>query len=293
MGRPSAEIARRALAYGAPLLPTLLSFWVLDRSNRFFIGHLLGQSAVGIFSASYALGSLVIHAQMPFQMTLFPKVASLWDTDRGTAKRYIELSTRFYLTLAIPFTAACAVVAPPLLSRLGNEEIAAESAVLTVLVAAGFTLYGVSVMQVQVLHGARRTGVQGAISVLAALINVALNAALIPLLGVVGSAVATMVSYLAVCVMLASVAKRYLSISYNPVYLAKCVLAAALMLAPMAALAPRGVAGLAAAIGIGAATYFAALFALRAFDQEEIAFAKRAAVRLRAALTSRSASRSA
>jgi O-antigen/teichoic acid export membrane protein len=284
-GRPSARIARDALRYAVPLLPSLLSFWVLDRSDRFFIGRYLGAKEVGIYAASYALGSLVVHAQTPFQMTLFPKVAQLWDTDRATAKRYIELSNKFFLTLAIPFTAASAVVAPGLLLRLGNEEIAAKAAGLTVLVAAGVTLWGVTIMQSQILHGARSTGVQGVISIVAALINVSLNVLLLPRVGTLGAAIATLGAYGTQCVALAWVARKHLAISYYPSYLARCLLASAIMLAPMVPLVSRGTAGLLGAIAIGGATYFAALVLLRAFDAEETALARRAWAKLRAKIT--------
>lgn len=276
IGRPAKDIAKRALAYSAPLLPAALSLWMMDRSDRFFVGHYLGATEVGIYSASYALGSLVIQAQVPFQMTLFPKVAALWDSDRAGAKRYIELSNKFFLTLAIPFTAAGAVIGPALLDRIGNAEIAAKSAVLMVLVAAGVTLYGVSIMQVQVLHGARRTGVQGMVSIVTAILNVGLNVVLLPRVGTVGAAIATLVSYAVTCVALASVARRYLAISYFPLYLVKCGVASAVMLAPMWALARRGTAGLVGALAAGVVTYFVALVALRAFDAEEIGLAKKA-----------------
>lgn len=276
LGKPSVEIARSALRYAVPLLPSLLSFWVLDRSDRFFIGKLVSSTAVGIYSASYALGSLVLHAQTPFQMTLFPKVAQLWDTDRATAKRYIELSNKFFLTLAIPFTAASAVVAPGILVRLGNEEIAREAAVLTVLIAAGVTLWGVTIMQTQILHGARATGVQGIASIFAALLNVVLNVVLLPRIGVLGAAIATFGAYGAQCLVLARAARKHLVISYFPAYLAKCALASGLMAALMVPLVRRGTAGLLGAIALGAVVYFAALLGLRAFDAEERAFAKRA-----------------
>lgn len=280
-GKPSAATARAAMRYSFPLLPSLLSFWVLDRSDRFFVGRFLGAKAVGIYSASYALGSLVLHAQMPFQMTLFPKVAQLWDADRATAKRYIELSNKFFLTLAIPFTAACSIVGPALLRKLGNEEIASRAALLTVLVASGITMYGVTVMQTQILHGARKTGVLGVTSVLAAIVNVALNIVLLPRVGVAGAAIATLGAYGAQCLVLASIARRELAISYFPAYLAKCALAAAVMLAPMAPLVSRGTAGLLGAIAIGGATYFVVLVAVRAFDAEERALARRAWGKLR------------
>lgn len=276
LGKPSLEIARRSLAYSAPLLPALLSLWVLDRADRFFVGRYLGDKEVGIYSASYAVGSLVLQAQAPFQMTLFPKVAQLWDSDRALARKYIELSNKFFLTLAIPFTVASYVVAPALLVKLGNEEISANSALLTVLIAAGVTLYGVSVMQVQVLHGARRTGVQGLVSIAAALLNVALNIVLLPRIGTVGAAVATLVAYGATAAALAVAAHKQLPISYFPGYLAKCAAASAIMLAPMAALVGRGTSGLLLAVAAGAVTYFAALVILRAYSAEEILFARRA-----------------
>ncbi len=274
-GKPSLQIARDAMRYAVPLLPALLAFWVIDRSDRFFVGSYLGAKAVGIYSASYALGSLVLHAQTPFQMTLFPKVAQLWDTDRASAKRYIELSNKFFLTLAIPFTTACLVVAPNLLRKLGNDEIASQAAVLTVLIATGVTLWGVTIMQSQILHGARSTGVQGAASIFAALVNVALNIALLPRVGVVGAAIATLGAYGVQCFVLARAARKHMAISYFPAYLAKCALASAVMLAPMVPLVSRGTAGLLGAIVAGGATYLVMLVLLRAFDTQERALAGR------------------
>ncbi|MEZ4294062.1 MAG: oligosaccharide flippase family protein [Polyangiaceae bacterium] len=242
-GKPSLAIARSAMGYAVPLLPSLLSFWILDRSDRFFIGKYLGATEVGIYSACYALGGLVLHAQTPFQMTLFPKVAQLWDSDRGTAKKYIELSNKFFLTLAIPFTAACAVVAPSLLGKLGNAEIAGKSAALTVLIAAGVMLWGVTIMHTQVLHGARSTGVQGITSLFAAVLNVGLNVVLLPRIGTVGAAIATLAAYGMQCAVLARAARAHMAIAYFPGYLAKCGVASGVMLVPMYFLVGRGTAG--------------------------------------------------
>ncbi len=281
IGRPSKAIATRALAYATPLLPAALSMWMLDRADRFFVGHYLGAKEVGIYSACYALGGLVIQAQMPFQMTLFPKVAQLWDTDRRAARRYVELSNKFFLSLAIPFTIACGVMAPRILVKLGNEEISAKSAVLTVLVSAGVALYGVSVMQLQILHGARRTMTQGVVHVGAALLNVGLNVVLLPRVGTVGAAIATLVSYGATVIAFGRLTHQYLPISYFPGYLAKSVLASMVMLAPMIALSPHGTFGIVGAVAAGLLVYFGALVLFRAFSPEEIAVVKSGLRKLR------------
>src|ERR1043166_8449717 len=111
----------KALRYALPLLPAGLSVWMLDRGDRLVIGYYLGPKWIGIYSANYALASLLIMLQTPLQMTLFPKVSALWETQRASALRYISVSNKLFLTLAIPFAVALAILARSLLTRFGNE----------------------------------------------------------------------------------------------------------------------------------------------------------------------------
>ena len=268
-GRPDLGIVRDGLAFSLPLLPISLGVWALDRADRLVLNAYLGARAVGIYSASYMLATFVLIFQFPFQQTLFPKVSGLWDKDRRAAERYISLSSRVFLTVAIPFTAGATALAPPILAWLGNAEIAAESGRITFLLTAGVLLWGVATMIMQALYAARRTVALGALMLVGAAVNVVLNFALVPRWGVVAAAANTLVAYALVVAGLVVLVGRVAHVSYDLGYLAKCVAAAAAMAALLWLVAPRSPAALLAGTAAGAVVYALFLLALRAFSAED------------------------
>jgi O-antigen/teichoic acid export membrane protein len=264
-------VLSKALRYALPLLPAGLSVWVLDRSDRLVIGHYLGPGSVGVYSASYALASLLMLLQTPLQITLFPKVSALWESDRATAVRYVSLSNKLFLTLAIPFVVGVAAVAGPVLTRLGNEELGAQGGgVLTLLVAAGVMLWGVSIMMAQLFFGARRTVPIGFVTVGAAALNLLLTLLLVPAWGISGAAFATLVSYLATCLALYLLSRRVARLDFYWLHLLKCAAAALLMGIVLRALTSAWPGAIIGPIAIGVVTYFALLWLLRAVSRAEI-----------------------
>jgi O-antigen/teichoic acid export membrane protein len=209
-------------------------------------------------------------------MTLFPKVSSLWRTDRDSAIRYVSLSNKLFLTFAVPFVVCAPVVARPLLSRLGNEEIGAAGGVLTLLIAAGITLWGVSVMLSQIFYGARRTLPVGVVTIAAALLNLLLNLLLVPAWGVAGAAFATLVSYAASCAALYALSRSVARLDLFAPHLLKCAAASLAMWVVLRALVSVSVrpVAIAAAIAVAGATYFASLWLLRAVAPSELGFLK-------------------
>jgi O-antigen/teichoic acid export membrane protein len=265
-----------ALCYALPLLPAGLSIWMLDRGDRLVIGYFIGPKGVGIYSANYALAGLLMLFQTPLQMTLFPKVSSLWQTDLRSAVRYISLSNKFFLTFAIPFVVGAPIVARGFLSRLGNEEIGAASGTLTFLVSAGVMLWGVSVMLSQAFYGARRTLPVGVVTVAGALLNLILNLLLVPTWGVSGAAFATLVSYAASCVALYALSREIVKLDFYWLHLLKCVAAVLPMWALLRTLTTGAAttASLVFAVAAACLTYFASLWILRAFAPSEVGLLK-------------------
>jgi O-antigen/teichoic acid export membrane protein len=261
-----------ALRYALPLLPAGLSIWMLDRSDRLVIGYFLGPESVGVYSASYALAALLMLLQTPLQITLLPKVSALWDSDRARAVRYVSLSNKLFLTLAIPFVVGVPLVSRGLLSRLGNEEIGGGGGgLLTLLIAAGVMLWGVSIMLTQLFYGARRTIPVGAVTIGAAALNLLLTLLLVPAWGVSGAAFSTLVSYLAACIVFYLLSRHIARLNFYWLHLLKCAVAALVMGIVVRALASNNSPGaLAVAIIAGISVYFALLWLLRAIAPAEI-----------------------
>jgi O-antigen/teichoic acid export membrane protein len=273
-------VLKDALRYALPLLPAGLSVWVLDRSDRLVIGHFMGPESVGVYSANYAFAALLMLFQTPLQVTLFPKVSSLWRDDRASAVRYVSLSNKLFLTFAVPFVVGAPVIARPLLSRLGNEEIGAAGGALTFVIAAGMMTWGVSVMLSQIFYGARRTLPVGAVTVAAAVLNFLLNLLLVPAWGVAGAAFATLLCYAGSCVALYALSRGIARLDFYPAHLLKCAAASVPMWAVMRALVGAADAGgtragaLALSVAAGGLVYLASLRLLRAAAPGELRFLK-------------------
>jgi len=201
--RPQKAVILSALRFALPAVPASLSVWILDRIDRFAIGHFLGADAVGIYSASYTLGSAIMFFQLPLQVTLFPKVSSLWDTNRSEAKRYIEISSAVFIAAAIPFGLLLLIASEDLLRLLGDESVAIGNGALPPLISLGVIFWGVSTMQMQALLASRKSVLVAKITGIGATLNLVMNVVLVPRNGITGSAIATVVSYAATCLIFA------------------------------------------------------------------------------------------
>lgn len=200
--RPSLDIFKTSLRFSLPAVPASLSAWILDRVDRFVIGNVLGAHEVGVYSAVYAVASLVLVFQVPLQITLFPKVSGLWATRRDEAKRYIEVSCEVFLALALPAAAALFWVAEPILQKLGNAEIAGGAGPLAGVVSLGVVMWGVGMMQMQALLAGGRSVAVAVVTAAGAALNLVLNVLLVPLVGTMGAGWATLASYLLTCLLL-------------------------------------------------------------------------------------------
>lgn len=195
---PDRALLSKALRYGLPLVPAAISMWFLDRSDRFVISYFLDQSDVGIYSAHYAIGSIILFVQAPLQVSLVPKIMQLWERDRALAVRYIELSFRFFIAATAFFVAVIPVLAPGLLHAIATNEVASGSTVNVALIAVGLAFWGLCVIETCSLYSANRTRVVGGVTLLCALSNAGLCVILVPRMGIRGAAVATVVAY-AIC----------------------------------------------------------------------------------------------
>ena len=262
------ELLRTALRYALPLIPAGLSIWMLDRGDRLVIGFYLGPKAVGIYSANYAIAGLLMIFQTPLQMTLFPKVSALWESNRASALRYISVSNKLFLTFAIPFVIGFPFLSGKFLSRIGNAEIGAGGALLTFLIGAGVLMWGVSVMQSQIFFGARRTMAIGIVTVAAAILNLVLNLLLVPVWGMEASAFSTLISYFLTCAVLFYLSRHIARLNFHWRHIMKCV-AGALLMAVVLKLMSGLAAPLVLSVAAGAITYFAVLWLLRAIGPVE------------------------
>ncbi len=207
-----ASLARQALAFGAPLIAYELASVILDSGDRLLIGRYAGLSQLGLYSAAYSLATYTEEAVLqPVNLALFPACMGLW-----TASGEAAVARLLSRSLDLFFAAACGVFLLTLLTAhdlvpvLLSRKFAAAGPLVPVLVA-GLLVYALHIFFNTPLMLHRRTMTLSLATIVCCLLNLGLNVLLIPRIGILGSAVATLLSYLALTAALAVSSRRWLA----------------------------------------------------------------------------------
>lgn len=202
------RLSRAFLAFGLPMTLWLVASILMDVGDRFVIDALLGPSAVGIYDANYRLiAGVVALAIVPVSLTLYPYLMSVSASDNpehvGLVIGVIVENLLLLGTLAVGITF---LFQHELALLLGVEF--RQGSVIMPVVLAGVFAFNVGSFVQKPYEIVGRTGVMVLFAYLAAGLNIALNFALIPLVGYLGAAYATLIAYLFYTVVVGRLGRR-------------------------------------------------------------------------------------
>jgi O-antigen/teichoic acid export membrane protein len=193
---PNPAKFRTYLSYSIPMVPKELSQRVLSHGDKVLILSLIGPVAAGVYAAAYGVTSLLSQFGQLFDSTLYPNVSNAWD--KGERDEIASLYTTFlrgYAILIVPSVVGITFVGNAVLELIATPAIAARGTGLIPLLAIGFAFQGVEKALSFPLAAAERTVELSTVTLVTVICNLAMNAALIPLFGLVGAAIATSLSF--------------------------------------------------------------------------------------------------
>ncbi|WP_420364907.1 oligosaccharide flippase family protein [Curtobacterium sp. L3-7] len=190
----------RAFRLGIPIALGNLSYFVLNAGDRIVVQRLLGPDEVARYQIAYVVGSAVILLLTFTNQAWAPHFAALRD---AVARRRLAMHSRdeLYLLLA-PVLLAVTLVSPLALPILAPASYRVQELTVVVFVVA-ITAFPVvaSGATGRLLLVERRGVVVGVIAAIAGAVNIGANLVLVPLLGIAGAAVATVVAYVILAVL--------------------------------------------------------------------------------------------
>jgi O-antigen/teichoic acid export membrane protein len=193
---PERNFYRRLLRFTVWFTVTPILVQIFHYVDRLSLQRLMTASDQGIYSAALNLCAVISAVGLAVNNVIFPHLSTSWE--EGRRERALE-----NLDLAIRFTAVCLAVAGFVLVVLGRQLIlvllgsqyAGGADVMPYVVV--FYLFTISVWLFGVYASLVEKTYVSTIGLVCGLpVNVALNLLLIPRLGIVGAAMATMLSYL-------------------------------------------------------------------------------------------------
>lgn len=258
------------LRYGIPIIPNAAILWVIASSDRYMIGYFMESADVGIYDAAYKLAAPILMVIGPLGMVLFPTISKSYDEgDIDKTKTYLQYSLKYLVMLTVPAAVGLSILAAPLLQLLTSDEYASGSDVFP-WIASGLAMSVFYQIGVYVIHLAKKTYWILILLSIGAALNILLNLLLIPHMGILGAAVATLVSYGVLGILTLLVGFRYFRFDLSLPFMLKSLLASALMAVAIWFFDPQGIAGVILATVLGALLYCGIILLLKGFNRDEV-----------------------
>lgn len=196
---------RELFGYGLPFYPGSLAGFFSYRADAYLIAFLVTDASeqLGYYSMAVGLAEMVFFFPRAVSILFFPHVAG---APREESDRQVALVSR----VTILVTGAFAVLLIPAAAMMIQLILPAFAPSLLPLVVLLPGVVALSVANVVsgYLTGIGRPGITSSISVISLVVNIVANLILIPSFGIVGAAVASLVSYSLSSLLLTAVAGR-------------------------------------------------------------------------------------
>jgi len=273
---PQFKNIREYLAFGIPTIPSNLSSWIVNSSNRYVIGFLMGTALVGYFSPGYTLGNMINLFIAPLSLVLPAALSKHYvENEIDEIRVVLGISLKCFLALGIPSAFGLSLLSRQILDVLSTPEIAAQGYLVTPFMTLSALFMGSYAVVSQILVLEKKTLFTGAIWSVTAVLNLALTFILVHLMGIVGAAAAALISFGSAFFATLYFAKRYISINIDKQFILKSIAASVIMSAFLKILDPEGTISLLAAIIAASLIYFIVLYFIKGWGTQEIKFFKK------------------
>ncbi|KAA3608467.1 MAG: hypothetical protein D8M58_19520 [Calditrichaeota bacterium] len=212
--------AFKQLAYfGIPLIPNGIAYLIVEVSDKLLMNHLLGKELLGLYSANYKFGTILVMLVMAFRTAWQPFFLKI--AEKKEAKEvYSRVLTYFTLVGVIIVILVSYLIEylvqiplPGGITLLGKEYWPGTSIIPIILTS--YLFYGLYVNFTVGIYIKKKSHLMIIFTGLAALVNVGSNLYLMPAYGIMGAAFATFLSYFVMAVTIFIANNKIYPIKYD------------------------------------------------------------------------------
>ena len=260
------------LKWGVPLTPSSMILWIIRGSDRYMVSYFIGVTAAGVYSAAYRLGDYASFVLTALSIVLYPTIVKSYEKGNiGETTKYLKYSLKYFMMIAIPSAFGLSILAEPLLSILTRPEFLAGVSVVP-FVAFGAVLFGFYRICLYIIYIANKTYLTVRLLGASAALNIILNIILIPRMGIVGAAIASLIAHGILGMLTLILSRRYLEFDLSIPFILKSTVAAAIMMLCIWLINPETITLVILSICVGVLVYFGVLLLIRGLRKSEIVF---------------------
>lgn len=197
------------IGYGVRIVPGTIATFLGYRADAFLIGALLASPvAVGLYSLAVGFSELLFYVPDSIAMAFFPRIAA---SGRSQADAFAPLVARQTVLL----TVVAAIFMIPVASTVIIVLLPAFSGSIPALIVItpGIVALSISKVLSGYVSGLGKPLPVGAIAVVSVTVNIVANLILIPRVGIVGAATASLLSYSVNAILMVALSSRLARVS--------------------------------------------------------------------------------
>lgn len=204
------ELAEKLLKYSIPLIPNMLSWWIVNASDRSIISMIMGIGANGIYSAANKFSIVITTLYSVFNLT-WTESASLYIESEDASDFFSKI---FNLIIQLFGCVCLGVIAfmPFVFSILINEKFGEAFWQIPILLVG--VMFNILVSFLGSIYVAKKiTGEIAKTSIFAAIINIIVNLLLIKHIGLFAASISTAVAYFTMFIYRYIDSKKYITLT--------------------------------------------------------------------------------
>lgn len=185
---------KKIMLFSLPLVPYAVVVWANNFIDRYFILHYFDITQVSIYAVAFSLMAIgAVFYSIP-SFVLYPRMAGLYNDGNITgAGEILGKVVKLFLFFSMPFLFVFSVLSEPITRLLSTPDYISNWKVFFFL-GCGILMFGLHQLNAYSFMCAGKTVLAFQITFIAFLCNIFSNLFLIPVLGILGAAIANSIS---------------------------------------------------------------------------------------------------
>ncbi|MDY0082916.1 MAG: oligosaccharide flippase family protein [Ignavibacteriaceae bacterium] len=208
------NILSESLKFGLPLIFSGLSMTLLNISDRFLIKFLASEEALGLYELGYRVaGILNMFMIMPLSLTLLPVAYKVYKQP-GDKDYYRKIMT-YAAYLLVWGALTLSIFSKEIIELFSGSSSYLPAYKVVPVILFAYVFSGMSMISSIGIYLTSKTTYIAIITIVSAAINIFLNYLFIPVYGIMGAAVNTLIAFLVLYFLSLKISNRYYKIGFE------------------------------------------------------------------------------
>lgn len=194
------------LKFSWPLVFAGISWWINSSADRYFISAICGMAATGIYSIAYKIPTILQMLENVFSQAWLLSLYSEYNKPNG--QKFVSDTLKIYNSALVVSCGFLIIIDIPLAKFLYSKEFF-EAWRYVPLLLISIVFIALSGFYGQLLTALKKTKISSGTTICGAAVNIILNAIFIPIMGIMGAAIATVLGYVTIWLLRVIIIQKY------------------------------------------------------------------------------------